>query len=146
MTDSPPPLLTDAAMQDLARARCLLLTTYKRDRSPVATPVWPFALDGRLMASTRDKAWKLKRMRNDPRVLVATCTQRGKQTGPSYEARARILDAVEAERAMRAKRSRWWIQRVIEPLDRGAEQVPFEIYIPEGAEQLSGSLSAGPAT
>ena len=120
MTDT----LTHAATQELQRSRCVLLPTYKRDGSPVATPVWPFEFDGRLMASTRDKAWKLKRIQNDPHVLVARCTQRGKQTGPSYEARARVLDSSQVGQALRAKRRRWWIQRLTEPLDRGTEQVP----------------------
>jgi len=144
MTEPPPPLMTQTAVQELLRSRGLLLTTFKRDGTPVATPVWPFAFDGRLMASTRDKAWKLKRMHNDPRVLVATCTQRGKPTGPTYEARARILDPSEAGSAMRAKRRRWWIQAIIERLERGTEQVPFEIYIPESVEQPASSTTAGP--
>ncbi|MDQ6671530.1 MAG: PPOX class F420-dependent oxidoreductase [Chloroflexota bacterium] len=146
MTDSPPRMLTHAAMQELQRSRCVLLTTFKRDGSQVATPVWPFGFHGRLMASTRDKAPKLKRMRHDPHVLIATCTQRGKQTGPTYAARARILDSSEAAQAMRAKRRRWWILRFLEPLDRGTQQVPFEIYIPEGADQPSSSTTAGAAS
>ena len=131
MVESPPRPLDRAALQALWSARCLLLITYKRDGSPVATPVWPFELDGRLLASSQKQAWKLKRVVNNSHVLVATCTQRGRQTGPTYEARARILDAFEVEPAMRAKRRRWWAQRIIDAIHRDTKQVPFEIYIAE---------------
>jgi len=105
----------------------MLLTTFKRDGAAVATPVWPFEVDGRLMASTGADAAKLKRIANNPTVLIATCTQRGKPTGPTYRARARTVDGEDRVRAMRAKHRRWRITRLIEAIDR-SQQVPIEIH------------------
>lgn len=127
MADSSPRPLTARAIEQLQRSRCLLLTTFKVDGTPVATPVWPFTVNGRLMASTQNSAWKLKRMSRNPRVTVSTCTQRGKPTGPTYEAHARILGPAEAGAAMRAKRRRWWIQPLLERARPSTTQVPFEI-------------------
>jgi PPOX class probable F420-dependent enzyme len=42
---------------------------------------------------------KVKRIRNDPRVLVAPCTLRGKPLGAPAEGRARVLAAEETGRA-----------------------------------------------
>jgi uncharacterized protein len=82
--------------------RTALLTTYKRDGTPVATPV-TIAVDGdRAYVRTWDNAWKAKRMRNNPAVLVAPSTVRGRATGPAMGARSRLLDGDEARRAARA--------------------------------------------
>jgi hypothetical protein len=55
----------------LKPTKTILLTTYKRDGSPVATPV-SIAFEGdRAFFRSYDKAWKSKRLRNDPRVAIA---------------------------------------------------------------------------
>ena len=84
------------------RRRTALLTTYKRDGTTVATPV-TIAVDGdRAYVRTWDSAWKAKRMRNNPAVLVAPSTVRGRVTGATIGARSRLLEGEEAERAARA--------------------------------------------
>src|SRR3954453_901888 len=76
----------------LAQRRTALLTTYKRDGTAVPTPV-TIAVDGdRAYVRTWDSAWKAKRMRNNPAVLVAPSTFRGRATGPSIAARSRLLE------------------------------------------------------
>jgi PPOX class probable F420-dependent enzyme len=73
----------------------VLLTTYKRDGTPIGTPV-SIAVDGdRAFVRTFDTAWKLKRIRNNPMVEVAPSTWRGKPTGSAIRARARVLEGEE---------------------------------------------------
>ena len=93
------------------------MTTYKRDGTAVPTPV-TIAVDGdRAYVRTWDSAWKAKRMRNNPAVLVAPSTVRGRPTGPSIAARSRLLDGEEATRAGRALARRQPIlQGVLVPL------------------------------
>ena len=69
----------------------LLLTTFRKDGTPVATPVWFVIHDGELHATTLENAGKVKRIRNDPRVTVAACTVRGTPIGPTFAAHARVL-------------------------------------------------------
>lgn len=85
-----------------------LLVTYKRDGTPVPAPVW-FARDGeRLLVWTEVGAYKAKRLRRDPRALIAPCSATGKPLGDPIAARGRILEA-EGERAHAARviRSQW---------------------------------------
>ena len=83
------------------RQRTVLLTTYRRDGTPVGTPVH-VAVDGdRAFVRTWDTTWKLKRIRNNPRVEIAPSTFRGRPTGSAIRARARILHAGESARAGR---------------------------------------------
>ena len=55
-------------------AKTILLTTYKRDGTPVGTPV-SIAFDGdRAFFRSYDKAWKTRRLRNNPQVEFAPAT------------------------------------------------------------------------
>ena len=86
------------SFEPFRKRRTALLTTYKRDGTPVATPV-TIAVDGdHAFVRTWDSAWKAKRMRNNPAVLVAPATVRGRATGAAIGARSRLLDGEEAKR------------------------------------------------
>ena len=41
---------------------------------------------------TQEKSWKVKRIRNTPRVTIARCDRGGKPKGEAVEATAAILD------------------------------------------------------
>ena len=88
-----------SAVDRFADTRTVLLTTYRRDGSPVGTPVNVVVENGRALIRTWDTAGKLKRMRNDPEVEIAPSTFRGKVTGPAMRARARVLSGAQSERA-----------------------------------------------
>jgi PPOX class probable F420-dependent enzyme len=79
---------------EIGRSRYISLTTYRRDGTPVATPVW-HAVDGdELFVVTDAESWKVRRIRNDGRVLVTVCDLRGR-TAPgaaSATGTARLLD------------------------------------------------------
>lgn len=90
------------SLETLRQTKTILLTTYKRDGTPIATPV-SIAFDGRrAFFRSYDKAWKTKRLRNDPRVEVAPCNLRGKTTGGPIPAQATLLNENEARAAAEA--------------------------------------------
>ena len=83
--------MTTAGLESLKGTGTILLTTYKRDGTPVPTPV-SIAFDGdRAFFRSYDQAWKTKRLRNNARVEIAPATLRGKPTGPAVAARATLL-------------------------------------------------------
>ena len=75
----------------LAHQWAVRLTTFRRDGTPVSTPVNVAAHGTRLFFRTYEQAGKFKRLRNDSRVLVAPSTARGTPTGPDIPARAELL-------------------------------------------------------
>jgi uncharacterized protein len=106
-----------------------LLTTFRRDGTPVPTPIW-FGLggDGKLYLRTEGAAAKVRRVRNDPRARVAPCTVRGKPVGPTTEARARVLPAEEEERAEAAISANYGLgRRIYEGMGGGLELVYLEV-------------------
>jgi uncharacterized protein len=83
-----------------------LLVTFRRDGTAVPSAVW-FGLDdeGRAYVRTLRDTGKVKRIRHDPRALLAPSNARGKPTGPAANGTARIMPAQEwahAEAALAA--------------------------------------------
>ncbi|OBH20260.1 PPOX class F420-dependent oxidoreductase [Mycolicibacter terrae] len=77
---------------DLAQSDYLLLTTFTKDGRPKPTPVWAAADGDRLLVITQESSWKVKRIRNTPRVTLAVCDMRGRPKGEAIEALATVLD------------------------------------------------------
>ena len=82
------------------------LTTFRKNGEGVSTPIW-FALhDGKLHATTEHDSGKMKRIRNNPSVLLAPCNAWGKEKGPRIEGLARSVEdepTPEAEAALNKK-------------------------------------------
>ena len=102
---------TAQAFGHLQGHKYCLLVTFRRSGEPVPTPVW-FGLDeGRVYARSEERVGKVKRIRANPRVLVAPCDSRGKPRGPAAEGTARILPAEQEEAAERAIQSNFGLGR-----------------------------------
>jgi uncharacterized protein len=82
-----------------ARQNTVLLTSFRRDGTPVGTPVHIAVEGDHAYFRTWNTAWKLKRLRNNPEVEVAPSTVRGTPTGPAIRARTRILAGAESAHA-----------------------------------------------
>ncbi|WP_406090465.1 PPOX class F420-dependent oxidoreductase [Streptomyces sp. NBC_01013] len=82
------------SLQDFARSEYVSLTTYRKNGTPVATPVWAAADGNELFVWTKSDSWKVKRLRNDSRVRVTVCDVRGRiaEGAPSAEGTGRLLD------------------------------------------------------
>lgn len=93
---------TISALDPFIRQKTVLLTSYRRDGTPVGTPVHIAVAGDRAFVRTWDSAWKTKRIRNNPAVEVTPSTVRGEPTGPALHAHARILTGDESIQAGRA--------------------------------------------
>ncbi len=105
--------MSNEKISQFAGEKYLNLETYRKNGNAVATPVW-FAEDaGVLYIYSLANAGKVKRIRNNPRVRVMPCDMRGKPKGEWVEARARILDDAEAERAHRLLDEKYgWMKKI----------------------------------
>ena len=77
---------------DVAGSEYILLTTFTKDGRPKPTAIWAVADGDRLIAITQEQSWKVKRIRNTPRVTIAECDRGGNPKGEAVEATAAILD------------------------------------------------------
>jgi PPOX class probable F420-dependent enzyme len=102
---------------DLRRSRYALLRTYRRDGSPIDTPIW-FAVDGRTLVFRTKIGPKTARLARDPRVRLQACNFQGQvPTGaPTIDGRATILAGTDATQADAALRQRYGWQYNVVPL------------------------------
>lgn len=98
------------AWRQLAQARYLNLESYRRDGTPVRTPLWfaPSADGATFYVYSRADAFKVKRLRRDGRCRIAACDMRGGVTGPWLDAGAAIVAGEEAARGMALLDRRYW--------------------------------------
>jgi PPOX class probable F420-dependent enzyme len=104
---------------ELFQGKYLSLTSFRRDGSGVATPVWFVADNGHLLVETDADSYKLKRIRRDPHVRIAVCDARGRRRGEAVDAEAEILPNSERERVERLLAHKYRIDRfTVYPLYR----------------------------
>ena len=112
--------------------RYAVLVTFRKDGTPVPTPVW-FAIDhGRLVTSTDRRTAKVRRIRRDPRVRVFPSDPRGKPLGPVVDGVARLIDGGEegerAEEALDRKYGR--ARRIYERVMTRSEDMLYVEVVP----------------
>lgn len=97
-------------VETLAKGKYISLTTYRKDGTPVTTPVW-LARDGdSLVVATVPSSGKAKRLRNSGRVLVAPCDMRGRVTGDEMAGTATLQDAAGTAATLELIKRRYGIQ------------------------------------
>ena len=101
----------EEAFTSLSDSEFIVLTTFRKDGTPVPTTVW-FAVEGnRLYVQTLKDAGKLKRIRNSSRVTMAPSDARGRVSGPAVEAVGRVIEGEEALTAERVLQKRYGLKR-----------------------------------
>ncbi|WP_127128866.1 pyridoxamine 5'-phosphate oxidase family protein [Georgenia sp. SYP-B2076] len=81
-----------------------IITTLRRDGSPVSLPVWYAYLDGKVYVGSPESAAKVKRIRHDDRAwfLVESGEKWKELAAVGFPARATVVEGAEADRAMAA--------------------------------------------
>ncbi|MGW3014129.1 PPOX class F420-dependent oxidoreductase [Streptomyces sp. NPDC001219] len=113
----------------VARSPYVSLVTFRRNGTPVATPVWAVADGAELLVWTRDDSWKVKRLRRDTRVTVTPCDVRGRiaEGTPAVEGTGRLLEGADGlgrvRKAMARKYGlRFRVMDVVGALARGGKR------------------------
>jgi PPOX class probable F420-dependent enzyme len=118
----------DKVIKALAGSRYMLLTTFRRDSTPVPTPVWVVADGGSLAVWTLRDSGKVKRIRRNGKVEVAPCNVRGRPFGDLTEARAHVLPDDETQRVYELLVRKYGLQaRLTSALGRTREHAAISI-------------------
>ena len=92
------------SLEPFSHQWAVLLTSYRRDGTPVGTPVSLAVVGERAFVRSPGNGWKVKRIGRNPHVAIAPCTVRGRPTGPSVPAVATPIQGETAKHAARALR------------------------------------------
>lgn len=97
--------------QELDRARYVSFTSLKRDGTAVALPVWVVAFEGGYAFTTDPDAFKVKRVRNNPKATLRVCSVHGNVApgATEFTGAAEYVDEVTADRVNKAIRRKYWI-------------------------------------
>jgi hypothetical protein len=96
----------------------LSLETFKKNGQGVATPVWFVLHNGAFYVYTEADSWKVKRVRNNPRVRVALCDMRGNVKAGWIEATAASIEGDERVAADELLDRKYFLKKIFNFLSR----------------------------
>ena len=88
-------------LNELESQKYISLETYRKNNKPVRTPVWFVVKNNLIYVVTRNQTGKIKRLRNNQDVKIATCTISGKVTGQWITGVVKILSEIETKEAVK---------------------------------------------
>jgi PPOX class probable F420-dependent enzyme len=106
---------TDTDIATLSRSRYAVLRTYRRDGTPVDTPIW-FVIEGRTALFRTKIGPKTRRLQARGDVQLTACDHRGTPQGAAVPGRARMLSGDAAQQGNTALHRRYGWQWNIVPL------------------------------
>jgi hypothetical protein len=96
----------------------IALETFKKNGEGVKTPVWFVLHDGAFYIYTEADSWKVKRIRNNPRVRVAVSDMRGNVKGSWSEGTAAIIDGEERLEADKLLDQKYFLKKLFNFLSK----------------------------
>ena len=117
------------SVDSLQSSRYALLRSYRRDGTPVDTPIW-FHLDGESLVFRTKTGPKTARVKAHPQVELRPCDHKGRTTGdvPAITGVAQVLSGAEAQRADDRLHRRYGWQYNVIPLVK----IPGVTTVPSG--------------
>ena len=86
-------------LKDFSDVEYINLITYKKDKTPITTPVWIADFSNSLVVTTSLNAGKVKRVRNNGKATIYTTNQDGtKQLSESLDLEATLIEDEELKK------------------------------------------------
>ena len=83
------------------------LETYKRDGTPIRTPVW-FVIDNDLIyIITRESTGKVKRFKNNQNVRIVPCSFKGESKNEWVKGAAEKITGEEADKVIKLRKKKY---------------------------------------
>ncbi len=118
-------------LEEIESEKCISLETYRKNNEPVKTPVWFVIKNDLIYVVTRDQTGKVKRLRNNQQVKIATCNFKGKIKGQWISGTAKILTEDETKDAVKWREKKYGLMaKIAKFLSKGkGELLAFSIKI-----------------
>ncbi|MDH5666006.1 MAG: pyridoxamine 5'-phosphate oxidase family protein [Nitrosopumilus sp.] len=118
-------------LDDIKSEKYISVETYKKDGTAVKTPVWFTIKDNLVYVVTRDQTGKIKRLKNNHNVKIATCNIKGKISGKWVSGTVEILGEYETKEAVKRRDKKYgFFSKVARFLTKNkGELVAFSIKI-----------------
>ena len=94
-------------LEQFSEQKYINLETYKRDNTPVKTPVW-FVIDkGLVYIITRESTGKVKRLKNNQNVRVVPCSFKGEIKNEWVNGKAQKVTGCEADNVIKLRKKKY---------------------------------------
>ena len=94
-------------LEQFSKQKYINLETYKRDDTPVKTPVW-FVIDkGLVYIITRESTGKVKRLKNNQNVRVVPCSFKGEIKNEWVNGKAQMVTGSEADNIIKLRKKKY---------------------------------------
>ena len=84
------------------------LETYRKDQTPVKTPVWFIIENDQIHITTKETTGKVKRLRNNSNARIAICSMRGDVKSDWIDVKAKkIVDEYNVEKIVKLRKKKY---------------------------------------
>jgi PPOX class probable F420-dependent enzyme len=108
----------DPRLGPFSGQKYISLETFKKNGQSVKTPVWFVLHNDAFYVYTEADSWKVRRIRNNPRVRVAVCNVRGDVRGEWLDATASIVEGDERLTADKLLDRKYFLKGIFNVLTR----------------------------
>ena len=94
-------------LEQFSEQKYINLETYKRDNTPIKTPVWFVIDNGLVYIITRESTGKVKRLKNNQNVRVVTCSFKGEIKNEWVNGKAQKVTGSEADNVIKLRKKKY---------------------------------------
>ena len=105
------------------------LETYKKDGTPIRTPVWFVIHNDLIYVITREKTGKVKRLKNNHDVRIVTCSFNGEPKNQWIKGKAEKITGEEADKAIKLRKKKYGISASLVGLLRKGKSIAYSIKL-----------------
>ena len=94
-------------LEQFSKQKYINLETYKRDNTPVKTPVWFVIDNGLVYIITRECTGKVKRLKNNQNVRIVPCSFKGEIKSEWVKGKTEMIIGEEADMVIKLRKKKY---------------------------------------
>ena len=94
-------------LEQFSDQKYINLETYKRDNTPIKTPVWFVIDNGLVYIITRESTGKVKRLKNNQNVRIVPCSFKGEIKSEWVNGKAQKIMGSEADKVIKIRKKKY---------------------------------------
>jgi len=116
-------------LEQFIEQKYINLETYKKNGTPIRTPVW-FVIDNDLIyVITMESTGKVKRLKNNQEVRIVPCSFKGKPKNGWVKAKAEKITGEEADKAIKLRKKKYGMSARLVSLFRKGNLTVYSIKL-----------------
>ena len=97
----------DDILKQFIDQKYISLETYKKDNTPIRTPVWFVINNDHIYITTKESTGKVKRLRNNQNVRLAVCSMKGQIKNEWVDGIAKMIVGDDAENTIKLRKKKY---------------------------------------